>query len=138
MTCHEIRRLIDETSAPKGSDLLRPDVKRHLKVCGECKAFFESLRLTERLLVKLPRVSPPHELMDRLMELERDNTTHGISPTPGLFRWVYGAYLAGGIAAVVLGVMPSSLPVLTLSFVLVVTVLTSASVHLLKRPIVGR
>jgi len=138
MECNEIRRLVDETYAPKRIAHLPLDAERHLKTCGECSAFFESLRLTERLLAHLPRVSPSKEIMARLIEVERGDRARRISPKPRLIGWVYGAYLAGGIAAVVLSVLPPSLPTLTLSFALVVTALTSTSVHLLKRPILGR
>jgi|GEM_PF-2292329 len=138
MKCDEIRKRIDEAYVPKRRTSLPPDVGLHLRSCDQCRSYCESLRTVEELLIEIPRVSPSPVLLNRLREIGgRDRVA---SPAPGrkLISWAHGMYLAGGIAAVVLSALPASLPTLLLSFALLVTALTTVSVHLLRRPLLGR
>lgn len=68
LDCLEVRKqssdYLEESLPPRKQSAIR----EHLRRCGPCRAFVESLASTIGLLSRLPRVAPPPRFKESVME----------------------------------------------------------------------
>jgi len=66
MTCREIVELLIDFLDNELPDERRRRLEAHLSLCEPCMAYLETYKVTIRLTRRLPDVSPPPELLQRL------------------------------------------------------------------------
>ena len=102
MRCEEalewIQRELDGDLTSEEKLLLR----RHLSTCSGCAAEAERLKRLSDGLSRLPRVTPPHSVVDRLIESGQLPGGGASRQREGIKRRRFGWWFGGGAAAAVL------------------------------------
>lgn len=93
-----IQRELDKELTSEEKALLR----RHLSTCTACAAEAERLRRLSDRLARLPRVTPPHSVVDRLIESGRlpDGKTPREKGVKRGFRWWIGGAAAAAVMVI--------------------------------------
>lgn len=102
MRCEEalewIQRELDGDLAPEEEVLLR----RHLSTCIQCAAEADRFRRLSEGLSRLPRVTPPHSVVDRLIESGQLRAGERVCPRTESQRRRFRWWIGGGAAAAIL------------------------------------